>query len=162
MIESQIVSLDLSKQLDALGIKSKSVFLWEYYNDEIYAAKFFPYAVIPDQFDIEKNRVKIYQAYTVGDLLAMIPRRITLPKNEPYNSFCFNMKKSFIVKGMDGTELLKQVENYIVNYYCDTASEETAWLYCPMGENFSDINPANALAKMLINLIENKLIEIHQ
>ncbi len=71
-LESQVTSLELSKRLHELGIKKKSIFVWEYFNENCYAVVFIPFAVVPDKF----NNYKLYPAYTVAELGEMLPSSV--------------------------------------------------------------------------------------
>ncbi len=148
-LESQVCSLELAKRLKELGVKQESYFKWETNNSghtELFHSK------------ATSCCHDYYSAFTFAELIAILPMRITLPEGEPFNSFRFRMEKSVTAKVMDNPEMLKLTNNYIVNYYGDTTSLEMDWQFRPMIKNISDENPASALAKALIYLIENKLI----
>lgn len=71
-IESQVCALEYSKRLDELGIKKKSIFVWEYFNNQCYAVRFIPNAVVPGDF----SNVKWFKAYTASELGEMLPYEI--------------------------------------------------------------------------------------
>ena len=71
------------------------------------------------------------------------------------------MTRSVIVPEI---EVLLPIKTLIVNYKCDTfdMNNENAIFGKYLTKNIWDENSANALAKMLIYLIENKLVVIKQ
>lgn len=75
-LEDQVCSLELAMKLKALGVKQKSVFVWEYYSDKCYAVKYIPFAVVPDNF----NKNQIYSAFSVAELGEFLP--IEIPYTE--------------------------------------------------------------------------------
>jgi hypothetical protein len=166
-IEERFISLELAKKLNDLGFNSESIFVWEWFSDQCYGLKYSPYAVVPYEYD---RTTKIYKAYNSSELMDLLPHRITLKENEPFNSFTLYIKKSFIVKGvLDREKYPEQVSleevsyQYIygVNYECDSTEcgGENAWLKRYLFKhNIWDENFSNALAKTLIYLRENKLI----
>lgn len=164
-LEDQCVSFELAKKLLNLGVKQKSIFIWEYFDYKCHGIKYIPYAVVPHEF----NNCKLYPAFTSSELLAMLPNRITINENEPFNSFRLKIEKSFYVKEkvpddkiINLLEISKNIkEVYLVNYRCDSTecSGENAWLERTLFDhNIYDENPANAFAKALIYLIENGMI----
>lgn len=169
LIEERFISLELAKKLNELKISERSIFVWEWFSDESYGLKYMPHSVVPNKF----NNIKIYNAYTSSELMCLLPHRITLKENKPFNSFTIYIKKSFIVK--NAMDLLDKDQNpspvfldeinyktiYIINYECDSASctGEDAWFKRNLLEhNIWDENFSNALAKTLIYLMENKFI----
>lgn len=149
-LNNQVCSLEFAKRLKELGVKQKSYFKWETNNAD--HAELFHSKATSCCHDY-------YSAFTVAELLIILPMRITLPQGEPFNSFRFRMEKGIWSNGdCCDTSKLKFTEFYSVNYYCDTTSQELDWLFKSLASHFSDENPANALAKALIYLIENKLI----
>lgn len=154
-IESHVTSLEISKKLHELNIKKKSFFVWEVANEKCYGIKFFPYAVV----ETVTNEFKLYPAYIASELFELLPQRITLDKDEPFNSFTLYIKKSFV---MIDNDLSNPKPIYIINYECDSTecSGEDAWLRRQLFyHNIWDDNFSNACAKMLIHLIENGYIK---
>lgn len=153
-IESQVTNLELSKRLAELGVTQESYFHWHHYliGDWI--------VVDGDDCPIRSlTEQKNYSAYTVAEHLEATPHRITLPSGEPYNSFRLRIEKGIWCVGESAnTNNPKYTEFYSVNYYCDTTSQTADWLFASLTKNMPDENPANALAKMRIYLLENKLI----
>ena len=152
-IEDQVVSLELATKLKEVGVEQRSYFKWEERENghkELYHSK-------PTSCSH-----KYYSAFTASELLQVLPHRVTVKENEPFNSFRFNMFKSFIVEGNDLSK-----ENihyfYIVNYECDSTecTGENAWLRRMLfPNNTSDKNAANAFAKALIKLIEHGYFKV--
>ena len=66
----QVCSLELSIKLKELGVKQQSIFLWEFYNDNCYGIKYYPYAIFPSLLE---THIKIYSAFTVSELGEFIP-----------------------------------------------------------------------------------------
>src|SRR5438876_1149893 len=158
-LEDQVVNLELSKRLKEFDVEQKSIFVWEYYDDQCYTVKYIPYAVVPNNY----NKFQLYSAFTVSELLNILPHLIVIDKeHEPFNSFRFNMFKSFIIKDMNEPDKLLKSDLYIANYECDSTecTGQEAWMRRQLLKNNRDKNSANCLAKLLAELIENKFIEV--
>lgn len=78
-LDDQVCSLELAKKLMDLGVKQKSLFVWEYYSPIAYTVRYIPFATMPDIF----NHVKWYSAFTVAELGKMLPPVIKI-EGEPY------------------------------------------------------------------------------
>ena len=158
----QVVSLELAKRLSELEVKQQSLFYWV---DLIE-----PY-LVPVITDSDKKIFTalthdilpptVFSALTVAELLELLPNRITLKENEPYNNFNLRMERGlWVSEPPDSTfSNIRTSKFYSVNYLCDTTSLEMDWMFRPMIKNICDENPANALAKMLIYLYEQGLIK---
>ncbi len=159
-IESQVCSLELAKRLKEFGVKQQSLFCWNPLKDSNEYV-LFPVSFNLDEFKkpplIDEND-KAISAFTASELLAILPNRITLPDNEPYNSFRIRIEKGIWCIKENSLEIS---EFYSVNYCCDTTSIEMDWLFPSLTKNISDENFANALAKMLVYLVENKMVIIN-
>lgn len=157
-IESQVCSFKLSILLKELNVPQNSLFYWHHDKGINY-----PSYGDPDDCMCSYNKIS---AFTVSELLEILPHRITIKNETPFNSFRVRLEKSFMVNGnpSNGNEInLECVKNiYIANYRCDSTgmSGEEAWLERTLFHNISDENPANALAKLLILGIENNYIEV--
>ncbi len=156
--EQQVCSLELSKRLKKLGIKQLSLFyycerLTGYHNET--EINLFMYN------KTSLDEILKVSAFTVAELLAMLPNRITLKEGEPFNSFRFRMEKSIWIKDMNDPEKMCMSDMYIVNYFCDTCDTggNMAFVARPLRTAFTDENPANALAQALIYVIEYKIAE---
>jgi len=67
-LENQCVSLELAKKLKELGIEQNSIFNWEYYDEQCYAIKYFPYSILPDNV----NKFQLYSAFTSDELFEIL------------------------------------------------------------------------------------------
>ncbi len=139
-IENQVISLKLSKKLKELGVVKESYFKW--------------YQVENNEWGIghPQKEWKQISAYTVAELGEILSNHITIPECDPFEDYRILIEKFMSVED----SFMKN--NYIINYEC--TSTET-WLRRKLTSNTCDPNLANALAKMLIYLIENKLMEIN-
>lgn len=133
-LEDQVCSLELAKKLKELGVEQKSLFVWEYYNDTCYAVKFFPFAIVINDF----TQAELYSAFTVAELGEMLPDYIKRTGSQSNDQPIISQKSSF----------------NSINYYYIFGEYKNGGMY-PI---FSDINEANARAKMLIYLLENELV----
>ena len=127
-LEDQVCCLELSQNLKELGIKQKSQF---YYikpliiDEEIIENPYYMIAYISQIGKIYNNMIS---AFTVGELLKLLP--------------LINVSQIKLLK-------CSKVEG--IYYTCMSPSVDF---------NFSDNNPSNAGAKMLIYLIENGLVKV--
>lgn len=149
-LENQVCDLQLAMRLNELGVKQESLFVWEYWDEKAYAVKYYPYASVPNK--ILAGGVQLYSAFTVAELLNLLPHALTVPNGTPHEYF-----RLFITNFYTVDENLKRTRNFIVNYECDStdAAGIDAWLRRKLTNNIFDPNPANALARMFIYLIEN-------
>lgn len=124
-----VTSLELSKRLTELGVKQESIFYWNVW----YVHGAFRNADLErSRMGYENNKTlscRNYSAFTASELGEMLP-----VFSSGYNEL--SIEKS-------------NIEKWIVKYECSRTREAS----------FSDGNLCNALAKMLIHLIENKLWE---
>lgn len=146
-LEKQVVSLELSKKLKELGVKQKSLFEWsiEYKkkNGErstqlmggVYGIKVF-HDISWRVYDYSKRET--YSAFTVAELGEMLPEE----------------SKHFIMPDFPNyTLLMTKFQDYFYVKYTNGIHN--------LGTNSTkrDKNEANVRAKMLIYLIENKLLK---
>ncbi|MDP4145615.1 MAG: hypothetical protein Q8936_14205 [Bacillota bacterium] len=153
-LEQQVCSLDLSKRLKELGIKQKSLFYWinpEYTIDNVHEIIYEQNTYInPPKPDF------YYSAFTTAEVMNLLPNRITILGNEPFDSFRLRIQKSFIVE-----HDMVLIDTYIANYHCDTTecSGEDSWLDRTLfPKNMWHENSANTLAKILCFIIQNNLV----
>jgi hypothetical protein len=129
-IEDQVVSLELAKELKELGIPQKSLFY-----------------ITPNKEIADKERIKFlsenipfeleyYSAFTVAELGEMLPMEI---KRDYYFETTRMMREK---------EVLKR-DHWLCGYYKD----HKKYFYQVLG-----YSEADARAKLLLYLIENKLI----
>lgn len=142
-LSDQCVSLDLAKRLKELGVKRPSLFCWT----TDYDLEFLPSEI--------RNENVCIAAYTVGELLDLLPYYIITQEPEPFNSYRLYMTGSVIVKN---PECIDPIRIHIVNYLSDTY-ESPNFFSKYLTENIWDENPANTLGKMLIFLYEQGLIK---
>jgi hypothetical protein len=152
--ENIVASKALSISLYENGINEDSYFFWEVFTPEVYAVKFAPYTIPNAQPHIIN-----YHAYTAEELLHIIPDRIILPGEEPFESFLLEIKQCYIVDSVinEGKEHQQLTKVYILNYYCNTTESggENAFLKRQLlSNNIKDEFLANALAKLLLLLIK--------
>lgn len=158
-IDDQVCSLELSIRLRELNVKQNSVFYYWYKKNidhEDIDCKIS--TVKGDEFDNGIWKLKIYSAFTVSELLELLPNRVKLINAEPFDFFRLRIEKSFNVKQYDlSKNIFNKEDVYIVNYHCDSAACEgkQAWFVRTLTKNSTDKNLANALAKIFIYLFEN-------
>jgi hypothetical protein len=144
-LKSKVVNLVLAEKLKELSVEQKSLFYWEYLNEKAYSLKYFIHSVCPRDADGFKH----FSAFTSDELMDLLPCFVDTKKGEPYNNFWLEVHK----------RAAKNIQ-YAVKYICDTqgidryGSLATATF---TSRNIYDENLANALAKMLILLIEENL-----
>lgn len=145
-LESQVCSLDLAKRLKELGVKQKSLFYWV--SENSIASKQDVYSFIDDEYycgspegigDVYEIKF-VYSAFTSSELLEILPH-------------CF--EKNDIEYGII---INKCNRKWWITY--DTHSMDNDWYRNEILIEIYDENLCNALAKMLIHLIENKMIGV--
>lgn len=161
-LEQQVANLELSQKLDSLGVKGESLFyhikdesekidrihpageiIQEYEVDEEYGSSYpTPEDVLTNESwsDYKENSI-IVSAYTVAELGEMLPREIDLP----YKNGKSRGRAHRRIYGEYGAGL-----PFYCYYYCTSRSSNL--------EERADTE-ADARAKMLIHLLENKLIK---
>lgn len=154
-IKDQVCSIELAKKLKELGIMEESLFYWSY-GCVTENSQWLICQKDSDFFyqDYDKDN-DIFHAYNVSELAEKLPNRIVINTDSPFNSFRLRIEKSFVVENED----LKII--YIANYRCDSTEceGENAWMERTLLEhNVNDENMSNCLAKLLIKLIEYKII----
>lgn len=136
-LEKQVVSLELAKKLKKLGVTQQSLFYW--FNGEIFFEK--------DNLWISPFKKAGYSAFTASELGEMLPQEIERP-NPNY-------------EGKYGADPYKNELNFLSyngGHPCYTYGYDLEW-----GPDYLDEDTeADARAKMLIYLIENKLMEVEQ
>lgn len=154
-IELQTTSLEYSKRLKEFKLEQRSLFYWiKPKNINGYGLTF-----ISNMFIQERNHYdELYSSFTASELMQLLPHRVTTFDPEPFNSFKLNVMKSFYCP--DPHNLEDKHDLYIVNYECDSTEcvGEDAWLRRVITKNIADKQFTDALAKMLIFILENKLI----
>jgi len=154
-LDNQVTSLELSKKLQSLNLSQQTIFYWilakSSKNIAAYGLTF-----VSNIFDRKDTFEEIFSAYTASELGELLPNRVFLKDKEPFDSYTISIKKFYTVD-----EDRTATNNYILNYECDSTSiaGEDAWLSRKLCKNIYNPNLADAMAEMLIFLIENKLIE---
>lgn len=146
-LEDQVISLEYAKRLKELGVNQDSFFYFLNIDGE---GKYYIYNIEHFPEDSEHDGEPI-SAFTGAELSEILPACIDTKKNEPFNYFWIDIKK----------RTPKNIQ-YIINYYCDTHEIDNS-IFSRRRLNIHSIydnNLADAMSKMLIHLIENKLMEI--
>lgn len=145
-LENQVTNLELSRKLKELGVKQDSYFDWFKLkeNNDYSLVEYW-------QIDYE-IRFDTISAFTVAELGELLPNSIQLKNQEPFDNYSISIHKFNRV-----SDDMKVINNFIVNYY--TESDENSWLRIRLTPNIYDPNLANAMAKMLIYLLENGMIK---
>jgi hypothetical protein len=143
-IEDQVCSLELAKRLKELGVKQESYFYW-FVLVGIGTAR-----LRNNEWRPEVSGEEPISAFTVSELMEMLPAYIDTKKNEPFNTFYFDLRK----------RTAKNIQ-YIVNYYCDTVDQTVNIVpYQLLSKNIYDEKLADCLAKTLIYLTGEGLINV--
>lgn len=162
MIENHVCSLVIAKKLKDLGMKQESLFFYFSYENPLMGFVTED-KVTEDYWVINSHSDKFSQSYdwkisafTASELLDMLPNTVTIKELEPFDNYRLEIKKSLIYEN-------EKINNkYSINYYCDTTEShgENAWFSRRLTPSpIYDTNLANAAAKMIIYLIENKLYD---
>lgn len=146
-LNDQVCSIDLSKRLKELGVKQESYFYWAANGNN------------GDQWEVHhfnQSYSSDYSAFSAAELGELLPNKILIEANAPFDCFAIYITK---FNSVDEKSII--TNNYIVNYECDStpAGGVDAWLRRKLTSNFYDKNLADAMAKMLIHLLENGLIK---
>lgn len=138
-LEQQVCELGYAEELRELGVKQVSYFYHHWYkkNRDYERIETYIKGEKPEEFDDGKWKLKVYSAYTASELLGLLPIGI---ENSNLTIFAVSCLKD------------KDIEKYWRVGYRDYPHEYI--------HDFCDFNLANALAKMLIYLIEQKLMEL--
>lgn len=159
-LENQVCSLDLSKKLKDLGLKQESVFYWYQSLGQEWLLPYIDYNHYETDIKIFLQRnPEAISAFTVAELGEILPIAISINEEDEYKKifshFRFNTNRSFIV------EESIPIQIWRINYICESTDESRNWLFDPLlTKTIYDANEANARAKMLIYLLENKLMEL--
>lgn len=133
-LEQQVISLELAKKLNELGVEQESLFYWVNLDTNWVLTIVNKYEYI---FNFNNNTsdilsLKHYSAFTVAELGEMLPPAID---------------KYYLIS--------RKADNIYLVYYEDYPQDYDI----PYLIYFEDKKEADARAKMLIYLLENKLIE---
>lgn len=127
-LQDQLTSLELARKLKKLGVKQESLWYWNRTTEKLYSQK------ERNTLSAVWNETTWYSAFTVAELGEMLPRRIEQNKN---NVAWLQIEVQGIQKG------------WSCQYH-----------YFPKGvvKFFETRTMSNCMAKMLIYLLENRLI----
>lgn len=155
-LDNMVLSLELAKKLQDLNIKNQSIFYWlcNLISNNWYLS-------MCGGFD-EKYHSEAISAFTGDELLTLLPHRITSKNHEePFNSFIMNIQKHIVCNEEDNFNFI-----YCINYLCDTFNADmldkianNPFIGNLFHKNIYDKKFSDALAKILIKLIEDNLIE---
>ncbi len=142
-LEKQVVNLELSKRLKKLGVKQNSLFYWcEWTMDRITLE----YVENPDDFvAITGGSMDRFSAFTVAELGEMLPRSFDYEVSE------FGVRDLIF---SSGRTIIENNGWYVM--YNDPHPSNKIPVYAQHADT-----EANARAKMLIYLLENKLITLN-
>jgi len=135
-LEQQITNLELSKKLEELGVKQESLFYW---GERPYGKNRKPW--VPEIFGEDapfgEGVAKIASAFTVAELGTLLPKSIQIREEV----FWLQIEPQGVQDG----------------WACQYRNIATKFGFVP--KFFEDKSMTNAMAKMLIYLIENKLLK---
>ncbi len=148
-LKDKVINFGLAEQLKDLGIDhNKSLFSWIKHDyQKKYHVGFT--RITYEGLIQDRNGLQQYPAFTSDELMDLLPSFIDTKKGEPYNNFGLEVYKRTV----------KNIQ-YIVKYVCDTHGVDRYGSLAKVtftNRNIYDENLANALAKMLILLIEENL-----
>lgn len=145
-LEKQVCSLELSKRLRELGVKQESVFYWNLKNKITKTADIYDWVFGTTPVGTEYSRKKVIgrnvSAFTVAELGEMLPAGISERRN-----------------GNNTHETAVDV-SWGLNISPKWGKNDMRYVLYLSGDNHyvQDDSEANARAKMLIYLLDNKLI----
>jgi hypothetical protein len=147
MPEQEVVSLDLSKKLKELGAPQESQLYWEIPRDQrrIHNGAIPLVNELPGKENVRNRFFDYYSAFTAAELRELLPPSIPLYKDS-----------------LDSADL-RITREY--NSSTKTINEWCCWYQRPdngsaLIEQFGGSSMTDALAKMLIYLLENRLLAI--
>lgn len=152
-LENQVCSLELGKKLLLLGIKQDSYFYWfKGYDSWLLHYVNYNHWETDKKIFLE-HAGEAYSAFIADELGLLLPNSVTKNENEPFNNFRIMINKFISIENN------LPINNFTINYECDSTelSGQDAWLRRKLTVNIYDPNLANAMARMLIYLIENNL-----
>ena len=141
-LEKQVSSLELSKQLKELGVKQESLFYWQYFHDTDDDGRMSEYKLYNID-NLYSGKDDGYSAFTVAELGEMLPKFIW------YKNLKEDDKKNYHLY------IKKLVDCWLINYLWNENGR-----FISLGKEQVSKTEADARAKMLIYLIENKLMDI--
>lgn len=150
-LEDQVCSLEYSKKLKNIGVNKDSYYVWI----TVLKTKF-NFIKVREVIEPDSKNVGAYNypAFTASELGELLPNCVLKLGDESFDNYRINIRKFISIDSN-----MNQTNSFIINYECDSTkiSGEEAWLRRKLTTNIYDPNLANAMAKMLIYLIENNL-----
>lgn len=158
MIENHVVNFDLSRRMYDLGVKKESIFHYNVFKDGTH--QWAPYW---ESSDMQKP-VAVYQAYIASELFEMLPKKI--PSEKYQSKYCYEEEYictlKIITTANDSDFTIKYTPT--LDHFCEEANGYPVVKILQHEKvnknNVYDENICNALAKMLVYLIENQLIKM--
>ncbi len=150
-IELQVCSLDLARKLKELGVNKSSIFGWCHHNygnkrDWVIITGNYnhnPFLWGGDDCKLQEQKDREIAAYTSAELIDLLPTSFEC-RNEIDN--LESCEKVYL-------RIVKYLDNYHVSYF-DHDDQWFSW------HRIEEVKLSDALAKMLIHLIEQKLVEL--
>lgn len=146
-LENQVTSLELSKKLKELGVKQESLFYYQGSKDEIQKEKGYS---LDFKMPYQSQEVVNISAFTVAELGEMLPMYI---ENVDVDKLLGLKSKN---KTIDAELVFTKFRNNDWTYYY--MEHKTHGICINNSSTNCGKTEADARAKMLIYLIENKLI----
>lgn len=140
MIEKHVTNFEISRRLSELGVKKESIFYWRDNDGYEEGSDFLLVSHINKSITIWYA-----SAYTASELLEMLPTEVML---NPYSD-----KEHYEVFYID----FGKINQSCGGYYCSCREKSGVILE---GMDYMEEYLQNALAKMLIYLIENGIVEV--
>jgi len=153
-IEDQVVNLELSKLLKEFGVEQISAFHWVDQSSENIKSYSLAYFALIGMY-VDNADTNTISAYTVAELMQLLPAYVDIKTKEPFNIFYFKLQKRSALN-----------IQYIVNYECDSTTVDFEGRFGAFSrlieKNIYDYKLPDCLAKILIYLLENNLIEMEK
>jgi hypothetical protein len=146
-LEDQVCSLEYAKKLLDLGVKGNfPLFRYDVWKGISHIRYFLQESEISGEV--------AYPAFTATELGELLPNSVLKPELAPFDNYRLTIRKFISVD-----EKMNHTNNFMINYECDSTEMEgaEAWLIRKLALNIYEPNLANAMAKMLIYLVENNL-----
>jgi hypothetical protein len=156
-IKDIVCSLELAKKLKELGVVQKSIYGWVNVNGAM---------AISHLLDHIGDCPEICSAFTSDELLEILPNPISANRDGLWLHYRFNLTRAMLVINDSCWDF---ESNFIINYICTSSEfkinfkEENLSPFFATNlilHNFYDKKLSDALAKILINLLENKIITL--
>jgi hypothetical protein len=153
-LRNEVCSLESATRLKELNIKQESLYAYVLSEAGMIDGEAYENKIMLTHGEVSNSPNK-WAAFTAGELGRILPNGVCVAGQEPFDSFRIAISKFISVKNEE------RIFNFTINYECDSVrlTGEEAWLRRRLTSNIYDPNLADAMAKMLIYLIENNLYE---